>query len=144
MEYVLTLTAREREFPFKLNQSPFVSLWWLWPDKIPRPIIPHICRPRHPRRGCKIFRVRGVFFPYKTRKEPLWNLVECVLFHTQCVILYTMGIFFPQCLILHTICNYYYNFTHSVNFTQCVIPHEMCDFTQCVVLHTGCNFTHRV
>ena len=60
--------------------------------------------------GVKFFKWEE-FFPYLTRKEPLWNLVECVLFHTQCVILHTMSIFSPsvwfytQCVILHTVCN---------------------------------------
>ncbi len=36
------------------------------------------------------------FFPYLTRKEPLWNLVECVLFHKQYVILNTMSNFSPS------------------------------------------------
>ena len=36
------------------------------------------------------------FFPYLTRKEPLWNLVECVLFHKQCVILHTISNFSPS------------------------------------------------
>ena len=35
--------------------------------------------------GVKFFKWEE-FFPYLTRKEPLWNLVECVLFHTQWVI----------------------------------------------------------
>ena len=58
--------------------------------------IPHICCQSHQQRWCKKFKVREIF-PYLTRKEPLWNLVECVLFHT-------------QRLILHKMCN----FKHSV------------------------------
>ena len=38
------------------------------------------------------------FVPYLTRKEPLWNLVKCVLFHTVC--------YFTQCVILHTMSNF--------------------------------------
>ena len=45
--------------------------------------------------GVKFFKWEE-FFPYLTRKEPLWNLVECVLFHTQCVILHTMSNFSPS------------------------------------------------
>ena len=44
--------------------------------------IPDICRQRHQRHWCNDFKVRGIFFPYLKRKEPLWNIVEYVLFDT--------------------------------------------------------------
>ena len=50
------------------------------------------------------------FFPFLTQKEPLWNLVECVLNSLTVGDFTHNEYFFTQCLILNTMCN----FTHSV------------------------------
>ena len=42
-------------------------------------IIPDICRPRHPRRGCKNFKVRGIFSIFNTKGTPVEYCRMCVI-----------------------------------------------------------------
>ena len=73
-----------------------IGIWWY----LVALGIPDICQPRHPRRQCKNFKVRGIL---------VCNFTYSVYFCTQCEILHTV------CNFTHSVIIYsVYKFTHSV------------------------------
>ena len=90
-------------------------------------LIQHICHRRHPRSGCRNFKVRGIFSIFYAKGTPVESCSICIISHTVCDFTHN-EYFFTQCLI----------------YTQYVIFHTVRNFTQWVILNTVCNSTRNV